>query len=47
MNSAVRKGSIMKGYKETLKDYGYVHSLNCGDSFIGVCIRQITLVPYT
>lgn len=37
----------MKGYKETLGNYGYVHSLNRGDGFIGVCICQITLVLYT
>lgn len=37
----------MKGYKETFGDYGYVHSFNCGDGFIGVYLCQITLVLYT
>jgi len=31
-----RDGGIKKKYKETFRDDGYVHCLDCGDGFMGV-----------
>lgn len=42
-----KKGRITNGRKETFGGDGYVHSLNCGDSFIVVDIGQIASVVYT
>lgn len=42
-----KKGRITKGLKETFGYDGYVHSLDCGDSFILEDIGQIASVVYT
>lgn len=33
----MKKGEIRKGHKETSECNRYVHYLNCGDTFRGVC----------
>lgn len=35
MGRRVKEGTT-KGYKETFEDDGFMHYLDCGDSFMGV-----------
>lgn len=34
----VGKGGISRGHRETFGGDTYIHSLDCGDGFIGVCL---------
>lgn len=36
-------GEITNRQEETCQDDGYVHYLDCGDAFTGMCINQNSL----